>query len=249
MWGRLYILTILYRYQRFTPTHVGKMKSIISIISSLTVHPHACGEDKSRQLSFESAYRFTPTHVGKIGRISSIGLLLSVHPHACGEDIYMLFPFLELFGSPPRMWGRCGISKELPYFARFTPTHVGKILVLLCDILSTRFTPTHVGKINLLPFSKPIMTVHPHACGEDYKFDYSNKYRIGSPPRMWGRLGTKFGIMGFLRFTPTHVGKMKHIQKFYQPSAVHPHACGEDFVLYFIIINGYGSPPRMWGRF
>ncbi len=50
--------------------------------------------------------------------------------------------------TPPRMWGRRGLSGDFADLLRNTPTHVGK---------------TEKDELKPVTWEK-----HPHACGEDY---------------------------------------------------------------------------------
>src|SRR5947208_2403642 len=70
----------------------------------------------------------------------------------------------------------------------------------------------------------------------------------GSPPRTWGSLPAPPMPAGFLRFTPTHVGKTATPCDPRPPPTVHPHARGEDSFRMDSAIPQYGSPPRTWGR-
>ena len=85
MWGRLLDHRGADPRGRFTPTHVGKTITQKTVTGRETVHPHACGEDRTRarpsrastgspprmwgrhvhRLRPHPALRFTPTHVGK----------------------------------------------------------------------------------------------------------------------------------------------------------------------------------------
>ncbi len=49
------------------------------------------------------------------------------------------------------------------------------------------------------------------------------------------------------RFIPTHVGNTGLLSAPPSESAVHPHACGEHFILALPLRSCYGSSPRMWG--
>jgi len=97
---------------RFTPTRVGKTSGKGSRQIKITVHPHACGENrrgrahtgrlngspprvwgKQKTQKLEGrGIRFTPTRVGKTRRPARILLNRQVHPHACGENP-LEFPF------------------------------------------------------------------------------------------------------------------------------------------------------------
>ena len=177
-------------------------------LSSITVHPHARGEDGSGGGVFSwvvgspprtwgrwaeaaselGCLRFTPTHVGKIWSMLQQSSQTTVHPHARGEDSGRGASPRVHVGSPPRTWGRC--TPAIPH-------HPG-----------TRFTPTHVGKMVALEVKPHPCTVHPHARGEDGRPRSEAAPMHGSPPRTWGRwAGCRSGAAA---------------------QAVHPHARGED---------------------
>ena len=72
------------------------------------------------------------------------------------------------------------------------------------------------------------MTVHPHA---------------------WGDNGGRIHAKGYaVRFTPTRVGTTSRTAgKVYAP-LVHPHACGDNWVMSQSDRVESGSPPRVWGQ-
>ena len=51
-----------------------------------------------------------------------------------------------------------------------------------------------------------------------------------------------------MRFIPTHVGKTDLHLTWCARVAVHPHACGENSVIWSYISIIIGSSPRMWGK-
>ena len=70
---------------------------------------------------------------------------------------------------------------------------------------------------------------------------------IGSSPRLWGTVYPFRSGLPFYRFIPTLVGN-----SFYQPLlllgfAVHPHACGEQYLGRKDVDISGGSSPRLWG--
>src|SRR6266545_1822074 len=92
--------------------------------------------------------RFTPTRVGTTSCGSASNCFLTVHPHACGDDRMEIIGDLRKVGSPPRVWGRPPHRRSLSR--------------------DRRFTPTRVGTTNGCASTNWIITVHPHACGDDY---------------------------------------------------------------------------------
>jgi len=211
------------------------------------VHPHACGELTQEKPRKERAFgssprmwgtppsstgisaytRFIPTHVGNSAPSTSDAPSSPVHPHACGELISYLRSITCSAGSSPRMWG--------------TPTIAVPVLSL------SWFIPTHVGNSFFIYISEKVLLVHPHACGE---LGVICRYPVvvaGSSPRMWGTLTRpRFGY-NLRWFIPTHVGNSGVSLTEPGASLVHPHACGELFLMVYSVKEAYGSSPRMWG--
>ena len=166
-WGRLWEGLGFTSNGRFTPTHVGTTTGREIEGSSLSVHPHARGDDampshptsalfgspprtwgrlpeRGRALGRE---RFTPTHVGTTRRGRRGRSPRTVHPHARGDDFKMQVHGEGRAGSPPRTWGRRTERR-----CRRSPR-----------------------------------AVHPHARGDDAWTIAAARSMIGSPPRTWGR--------------------------------------------------------------
>ena len=152
---------------------------------------------------------------------------LSVHPHACGEHHASLVAATTYDGSSPRMWGT--LFADCPH------------------LLGRRFIPTHVGNTPRAGRPATIRSVHPHACGEHTHRLRSVDRVSGSSPRMWGTHVGPVRCNLLARFIPTHVGNTGFLGALGCKDAVHPHACGEHFVLPRIGKINTGSSPRMWG--
>ena len=133
---------------------------------------------------------------------------MPVHPHACGENSALPCLFCSLVGSPPRVWGKHSHQAAASWLLRFTPTRVGK---------TTSGRPV-VGDVS----------VHPHACGENFHSHIPSWRVTGSPPRVWGK-----------RFSGLKNGLAE---------SVHPHACGENGGVAPVRDYDDGSPPRVWGK-
>ena len=173
------------------------------------MHPHAGGENFYR-LSIELIdNRFTPTRVGKTGELVARDALAygspprgwgkrigcgwrmmtsPVHPHAGGENRALRGVDVVRDGSPPRGWGKRRPGPVGHWWARFTPTRVGKTaslqprppapsvhphaggengLPLRPRSHRRRFTPTRVGKTAEEGVEYYAAAVHPHAGGEN----------------------------------------------------------------------------------
>src|ERR1035437_8982908 len=116
--------------------------------------------------------------------------------------------------------------------------------------------------------SSIVVSVHPHARGEDVALREPNGTAPGSPPRAWGRYLRRGSQTVARRFTPTCVGKITRSLKIHETTtvhptcvgkmpesrrqtsgaSVHPHVRGEDAGIPKLSITQLGSPPRGWGR-
>ena len=175
-----------------------------------TVHPHACGEhqfgSRSRKAVSGSSprlwgtskishadrggTRFIPTPVGNILKLVGVIRQTPVHPHACGEHSSGTQGELPILGSSPRLWGTS--STENP------------------PKPSLRFIPTPVGNMTLQFPLIPVISVHPHACGEHDPCLTINTSNLGSSPRLWGTSASIPLILLMPRFIPTPVGNIAH---------------------------------------
>ena len=111
------------------------------------------------------------------------------------------------------------------------------------------FIPTCVGNIQQSPDSRAILSVHPHVCGEHYRFIPTSKAFYGSSPRVWGTFPCLSVPMPFCRFIPTCVGNIKQNKENRLKLPVHPHVCGEHRINGCSCCCVDGSSPRVWGTF
>ena len=146
-WGRLRLEYIIISIVRFTPTCVGTLQMQASCPILHPVHPHVRGDAVmsyaqwrsiggspprawgrfSRLVWVLALKRFTPTCVGTLQRICLHRRASSVHPHVRGDADFELVQIEQVFGSPPRAWGRFQPVKDGRINSRFTPTCVGTL--------------------------------------------------------------------------------------------------------------------------
>ena len=211
-------------------------------------HPHARGEDDNhgnengpkeetpprtwgRRCSLQENARYfrnTPTHVGKTCAPFRRERSRQKHPHARGEDSSTVNQVFVPFETPPRTWGRQGLSVAFLYATRNTPTHVGKTLPLREMQLQFWKHPTHVGKTDVPGPVDFTLRKHPHARGEDAAKKKLPRITTGN--------------------TPTHVGKTALKASGVTRWGKHPHARGEDQPRYRDCQSRMETPPRTWGR-
>jgi len=232
----------------FTPTGVGKSRSVPQLTCFAMVHPHGRGEKffsvvlgwfflgspprawgkAGPRVAARASRRFTPTGVGKSRWNPPHAAAGPVHPHGRGEKMATRAQATPSMGSPPRAWGKVVQHVEVESKKRFTPTGVGKspdgwLLGILTE-------------------------VHPHGRGEKRILDALHQIGRGSPPRAWGKGDRLRGPGGHVGFTPTGVGKRSSALARTIGSMVHPHGRGEKAATTAHTGHPPGSPPRAWGK-
>ncbi len=195
---------------RFTPTPVGTTSSWVIALLLPVLHPHACGDDTTGRGSGCWWGAVHPHACGDDSASDSGGLDETVHPHACGDD--------------PHSWRRC---RDVD---RFTPTPVG---TTPCNAsASARFSgspPRLWGRRRTRSRSTLLVSVHPHACGDDV---HCVRHALATSPVHPHACGDDDAD------SSDDCGR----------GAVHPHACGDDAPGAGPGRPGVGSPPRLWGR-
>ena len=153
--------------------------------------------------------RIIPTRVGTSGDNTSLCNLTKDHPHACGDKHFQANVSKVKPGSSPRVWGQAYTECRSGHTKRIIPTRVG-----------TRVYHT-------LPYN--YAWDHPHACGDKDNCPASNRFELGSSPRVWGQEANFPDMYDEHRIIPTRVGtRYPYIVK---KSSYwdHPHACGDKF--------------------
>ncbi len=173
---------------RSTPTRVGKTEAVVTIYTAVMVHPHACGENCHQIMTQPRyigppprvwgkqditdtevrSYRSTPTRVGKTVSGSASESPTMLHPHACGENVGYAYRHRRRLAPPPRVWGK----RRKPAALMDNPSS----------------TPTRVGKTGRAMTEQESRELHPHACGENYRFRRPLTAFRAPPPRVWGKL-------------------------------------------------------------
>ncbi len=146
----------------------------------------------------------------------------------CGEKTLLNGAKTLSEGSPPRVWGKVFDALEFGYNNRITPTCVGKSPYLSLHLKNAQD--------------------HPHVCGEKPISSKLTTEKLGSPPRVWGKVALLFFYRLLHRITPTCVGKSASYSHSSRRIRDHPHVCGEKSWNILVISAMLGSPPRVWGK-
>ena len=170
------------------PAHAGKTVRQATRRSLGPAHPRACGENKIMKTINEAIYgssprmrgkltqprfivlirRLIPAHAGKTTKCAPWKAARPAHPRACGENRQLTCIAHVALGSSPRMRGKRVVNS-----------------VSLCG---TGLIPAHAGKTSCLIAVEVDTQAHPRACGENEHFHSFETCKLGSSPRMRGKL-------------------------------------------------------------
>ena len=109
-------------------------------------------------------------------------------------------------------------------------------------------TPAHAGKTRSGGRAGVCPRDHPRACGENWEAQSRCSRRVGSPPRMRGKLNQPVPFSCQEGITPAHAGKTFLMRSPLPLSRDHPRACGENSSKLSACPCVMGSPPRMRGK-
>ena len=248
MRGKLTRQRVVAEAFRITPADAGK--TCIKNESGRTQedHPRGCGENRRKRLkevvdagspprmrgklSVDKAAlkkaRITPADAGKTIRNRNRSRNRRDHPRGCGENLLTVDVFDKFIGSPPRMRGKR--QPRFPCSAAYgiTPADAGKTVDALNKYMQA--------------------ADHPRGCGENPCFRTARKRKLGSPPRMRGKLhGEQWAGMED-RITPADAGKTAKTLDRTAERWDHPRGCGENLNQKKSCRGLKGSPPRMRGK-
>ena len=124
----------------------------------------------------------------------------------------------------------------------------GKVVVNRKLGYRRRITPAYAGKSATYGLALTPPRDHPRVCGEKNGLKRSMKKRIGSPPRMRGKVMRVFDLSKVERITPAYAGKRSAPLTLVRAPRDHPRVCGEKKPPCQPERKALGSPPRMRGK-
>ncbi len=189
--------------------------------------PRAWGEPVARAV-WDAWMRTIPTRVGRTSSTTRHRGARTDHPHARGENVIIVFIFSVVSGPSPRAWGELPEDSVIDHAGRTIPTRVGRTS----------------GR---LPICSQI-TDHPHARGENDVGNRGGQERHGPSPRAWGELSASRVASAAVRTIPTRVGRTTWEIVAAKRDTDHPHARGENWILFQHSSRRGGPSPRAWGE-
>ena len=109
-------------------------------------------------------------------------------------------------------------------------------------------TPARAGKTYSCATCRAFIWDHPRACGENNTHPLSMSRKIGSPPRVRGKLPIPTGRKHRHGITPARAGKTQVSPISRHADTDHPRACGENLPDALRHRVHGGSPPRVRGK-
>ena len=104
------------------------------------------------------------------------------------------------------------------------------------------------GKARLRTLFACVKRDHPRVCGEKSWMNCIARRKLGSPPRMRGKVVAHGCVLLDVGITPAYAGKSKKCEKCRPGLWDHPRVCGEKSGQGFGRLVKRGSPPRMRGK-
>ena len=124
----------------------------------------------------------------------------------------------------------------------------GKVYGCLCLLFSIGITPAYAGKRSRPNNAACLSGDHPRVCGEKNTPARPHTSRMGSPPRMRGKVFFKTFCERTFGITPAYAGKSDTLHNLPAGQWDHPRVCGEKLLATFAPAQRLGSPPRMRGK-
>ena len=151
-----------------TPACAGKRPSAGASPAAARDHPRVCGEKMTGSVIYPPGRGSPPRVRGKERGEIHIFPLVRIPPGWAGKSVRAL-PYMHWWtGSPPRVRGKDALARRHPQATGITPACAGK-------------------RLQSVPAKRPIWD-HPRVCGEKLTLSQSEKYALGSPPRVRGKV-------------------------------------------------------------
>ena len=173
-------------------------------------------------------HRITPACAGKSERFWSRKDTLEDHPRVCGEKRLEIISMHLVKGSPPRVRGKAASADVGFRNLGITPACAGK----------------SVCTLDIAGFPED----HPRVCGEKYEPETGPWRRLGSPPRVRGKVACCRYHARHVGITPACAGKRSNRIWKGITCGDHPRVCGEKTMPRPKTPRNPGSPPRVRGK-
>ena len=124
----------------------------------------------------------------------------------------------------------------------------GKVYPEMNEKIKDRITPACAGKSPRAGRSANPGEDHPRVCGEKEIKIQKERKKVGSPPRVRGKVPTSMSGKNCVRITPACAGKSTSRFQQFAISWDHPRVCGEKAELYSLSIPSMRITPACAGK-
>ena len=124
----------------------------------------------------------------------------------------------------------------------------GKVTLRLRKFVPDGITPAYAGKSFLVIPLVSSAWDHPRVCGEKVQTSGPDTAKVGSPPRMRGKVKGRCRGLAGRGITPAYAGKRTARTLSSLAAWDHPRVCGEKCKYGRNHSISLGSPPRMRGK-
>ena len=129
-----------------------------------------------------------------------------------------------------------------------SPRVRGKPALVPASLEQVGLIPACAGKTSALPLLPVEPPAHPRVCGENLAPFGMADTRLGSSPRVRGKLRSFLLLRSFLRLIPACAGKTPPPRWPYRTRGAHPRVCGENVGTRLKTSRTTGSSPRVRGK-
>ena len=210
------------------PACAGKTPSPPETFSRPPAHPRVCGENvyhrafsqknggsspRVRGKLIHACQRpadlgLIPACAGKTCTLCQVGARGWAHPRVCGENVFICTRFLHSRGSSPRVRGKRTVGSS-------AQRRIGLI-------------PACAGKTKQARKRRANRPAHPRVCGENLGAPPPMPPKVGSSPRVRGKLALNLFGLGPFRLIPACAGKTLGLRRTSLARWAHPRVCGEN---------------------
>ena len=169
-----------------------------------------------------------PARAGKTRAVKRSRSASTAHPRVYGENSDSPSTSLWRYGSSPRVRGKQNTGNNNVSSVGLIPACAGKTVILLACLVTN--------------------WAHPRVCGENARAAGNGTKRVGSSPRVRGKLVQQVQERGLSGLIPACAGKTQLTRLIMSCRWAHPRVCGENTSLLNRMVTCAGSSPRVRGK-
>ena len=214
-------------FSGITPACAGKSKRGNQLRQRDRDHPRVCGEKLFQSPLFRLPLGSPPRVRGKVVGAVILDAEKGITP-ACAGKSFSSVKRLQSQRDHPRVCGEKTFNVQIPTGSQGSPPRVrGKAHGQRDLVLRRGITPACAGKSRSDSKEPGMEEDHPRVCGEKRSAPRQGVPRVGSPPRVRGKVREQRGPHLEAGITPACAGKRSHCSATRVNTKDHPRVCGE----------------------